>query len=468
MIKLSAFVCVAVALAAAGGCKKKSDAPGPGPTPAPTPTPAPAPAPTEPPAAPPVDQAAVRAVVDAWLAAQNSGDQAAYGALYAAKMEGVKRVGDRTWRFDRAGWLADRARMFKKPMTVAAKDVVIAGSVAVPTVELVQTFTQGTFSDEGPKRMVLVRDGAGAYKIAREEMLASVVGGQRPAGAAAAPFLVVDVDGHAQVVLATDADPSWGTGPLTGPFEGTHRYALRAATKAPDAAAWQARTLAVYDADGQRCDATVGALHLLGGGTPHFGTVQEWDDAGVTPADRAAQIYAMGPLYLVGELAVTGACKPVYAVDAGRQVTAFAPTPVDGAAAAPAVTAFRKLPEYAAIQRDYASDPANQGAWATPTVTAYAAGDRRYLVVRAQVGNGCGEFSGAVTAVFADRGGQLTLIDTAGDLQVTAALDSGTAGQLELIGAPGDFSTVTAHYQQTASGLGTDREVAFPFNDCGC
>ena len=50
----------------------------------------------------------VQAVIDAWLAAQNGGDFAAYQALYADKMEGVKRVGPRTWRFDRKGWLADR------------------------------------------------------------------------------------------------------------------------------------------------------------------------------------------------------------------------------------------------------------------------------------------------------------------------------------------------------------------------
>ena len=107
----------------------------------------------------------VRVAVDkllaAWLAAQNAGDFAAYQGLYAEKMEGVKRVGPRTWRFDRKGWLADRERMFKRPMTVAARDVQISGSAQTPTIELVQTFKQGTFSDEGPKRMVLTRGAAG-------------------------------------------------------------------------------------------------------------------------------------------------------------------------------------------------------------------------------------------------------------------------------------------------------------------
>src|SRR5262249_27020631 len=54
----------------------------------------------------------VRALVDAWLAAQNRGDFAAYEKLYAQKFTGVRRSGTRTVSLDRAGWMRDRKRMF--------------------------------------------------------------------------------------------------------------------------------------------------------------------------------------------------------------------------------------------------------------------------------------------------------------------------------------------------------------------
>src|SRR5438105_2725239 len=52
------------------------------------------------------------ALVERWQAAQNKGDFAAYQALYATAFRGVRRSGARVSEFDRAGWLADRERMF--------------------------------------------------------------------------------------------------------------------------------------------------------------------------------------------------------------------------------------------------------------------------------------------------------------------------------------------------------------------
>ena len=65
----------------------------------------------------------VHALVDAWLAAQNNGDFAAYEKLYADKFTGVRRSGARTVSLDRAGWMRDRERMFQKPMKVSASDL---------------------------------------------------------------------------------------------------------------------------------------------------------------------------------------------------------------------------------------------------------------------------------------------------------------------------------------------------------
>lgn len=473
--------------AALAACDARPDAPAAGAVPAAeaatspsTPAAAPviaAPEPVDPPlpAEAAIDTAAVQRLVDAWLAAQNAADFAAYERLYAPRMEGVKRSGPRTRRFDRAGWIADRKKMFAgKPMTVAIRDLVIGGSAAAPTVSFVQSFRQGNFADEGPKQFVLTR-GPDGPRIAREELLASTIAGAAPATAGALA-LVVEVDGARHVVISTDADAAWGAGPLRGPFEGQHRYVTRAASKAPAAAAWAGKAMTVYTADGARCPATVGALKLLGGGTPHFGEVQVWDgDPAMSPdgrvwsrAERARAVYGMGALYLVGELAITGDCTPVYATDAAATVVPYAPDPVDDVRSAAATRAFRALPAYAEIQRSWKDEFSGAGEWATPTVTGYVAGDRRYLVVTAREGVGCGGFEGALAAVFAADGPDPRLVTAAGALEIDALVDSDGDGAIELVGRPGDWSVVTSHLTPTATGVVPITSLAFPFRDCGC
>jgi hypothetical protein len=111
---------------------------------------------------------AVKALLDRWVAAQNNRDFAGYGKLYAPQFHGVRRSGRRTVMLDRKGWLVDRKRMFKKPMTVSIADVQIDGLA----VKLKQTFAQGTYKDVGPKVLLLQPSGS-ELVIAREEMLAS-------------------------------------------------------------------------------------------------------------------------------------------------------------------------------------------------------------------------------------------------------------------------------------------------------
>ena len=123
---------------------------------------------------PAADRAAARVTVDAWLAAQNGGGYLAYAALYDPGFEGVKRVGNTTRTMKRAAWLADRKGMFRQPMVVTAREVVVQVDGDRAEVTLVQGWTQGDFADEGRKRMVLVRTPVG-WRIAREEMLTSRV-----------------------------------------------------------------------------------------------------------------------------------------------------------------------------------------------------------------------------------------------------------------------------------------------------
>ena len=424
-----------------------------------------------------VDDAAVKKLVDAWLATQNRGDFAAYSALYADKLEGIKRVGARTWRFDRAGWLADRQRMFKNPMKVEAKDVVVRGGAIAATVDLTQTFSQGKFKDEGPKHLVLIRS-AGGFQIAREEMLRSEVGGAAANGKASA-YVVITIDKKPYVVITPEADAAWGSGLPKGPFQEYHQLALVDATAAPTASAWTARALKVFAADGTACDATVGALKLMAGGTPHFGEVQEWDgdpamsDDGRkwSQGERARAIYAMATPYLIGELAVTGACVPVLAVAPDAKAVVFAKQPADAGADAKALAAFRALPDHKTLQADWAANYEGKGPWeSSATVTRYAAGGRTFAVVSANEGSGCGDFLGELVAVFEDQAGKLALVSdpSQGFMRVDAIVDSDGDGKIELVGAMADYRMMAGHFVPASTGFSPAVEVTFPNNDCGC
>ncbi len=422
-----------------------------------------------------VDEAGARKLVDAWLAAQNSGDLPAYEAVYAAKLEGIKRVGARTWRFDRAGWLADRKRMFKHPMTVAVRDVTVRGGATAATVDFVQTFSQGKFKDEGPKHLVLVR-GPSGFQIAREEMLRSDVGGPAANGKASA-YVVLVIDKQPYVVIAADADEAWGTGRPRGPFEEMHKLATMDASKAPMAATWAGRAMKVFAHDGTSCDATVGALKLVAGGTPHFGEVQIWNgdpnmsDDGRTwsAAERTRAVWGLSTPYLVAQLTVSGACQPVIAVDPASAAVVFAPVPATAPDPA-AVAAFRKLPAYADLQRDFTETYEGKGEWATePAVVAHAAGGRRFVVVSATEGSGCGEFLGQLSVIFEDKSGTLTPVPGPdGFLRVDLIVDTDGDGAIEVVGAIEDYSMVTGHFVPAAGSFTPAIAVSFPNNDCGC
>jgi ketosteroid isomerase-like protein len=119
-------------------------------------------------------EAQVRAAIDAWLAAQNDGDLAAYGLLYDGEFTGVKRAGERTTRHNREEWLADRARMFAKKMTVTARSISVELRDGRAVVRFVQRWSSGSYADVGPKELRLVWRPAG-LRIVREELFHSTV-----------------------------------------------------------------------------------------------------------------------------------------------------------------------------------------------------------------------------------------------------------------------------------------------------
>jgi hypothetical protein len=106
------------------------------------------------------------------VAAQNADDFARYERLYAERFEGVKRAGSRTYRYDRAHWLADRRRMFDHPqhIVIGEPEIELYGDEAKVTFR--QEWTSAAFGDRGRKQLVVVLVGE-EIKIHSEEMLTS-------------------------------------------------------------------------------------------------------------------------------------------------------------------------------------------------------------------------------------------------------------------------------------------------------
>jgi hypothetical protein len=428
-----------------------------------------------------LDDAAVKKLVDEWLAAQNKGDFAGYQKLYAQKLEGIKRAGEKTWRFDKKGFLADRERMFKKPMTVEAKDVTVHASAVSAVVDFKQRFKQDKFEDEGPKRLVVVKEDGG-LRIAREEMLHSVLAS---GGAAAArPFrFVLTVEGKPYVVIQ-QGDASWASGAAALPMTRRDKHpdflAVRPAGKAPASAqAWKGRALDLYEASGRKCEATVKDLALIGGGTPHFGEVQAWDGAPengkptmpvLSPARRAEHVFGMGKPYLVASIDLPADCKPAFALEP-KTPKLFKPIDLaaDDAGARAAREAFKKLGAYQDAQKSFVTDFQGKGDWAKSIeLQGFEDGSRRFIAVRARELTGCADFAANVSALFEVTTGSKVVLVAEGIGKPSAVFDSDGDGKIELL-ATVDGDDGVGMYRVVSGGEIVATEfLDFPYNDCPC
>jgi ketosteroid isomerase-like protein len=427
-------------------------------------------------AAPPVvgrptrlEEQSVRALVDRWRAAQNDRDFAAYQALYATRMTGVKRVGARVYRFDRAGWIKDRARMFKKPMEVGVDKLAIAVAGPSATVRLEQSFRQGRFRDLGPKQLVVVREG-GELRIAREEMLASTVVGATSAagggGAAGETFLMLD----GEVLLEEDAAVDAKGSPTLDGDQGSASFRARAAVDPAGlegrARALVGQTFTVYGAGGATCQAKLDRVSLVAGITPHFGTVAEWHGQGSGPAlgdgEIAKRVWEAGRTVLVGR---PGSCDGLIARAGGPPIVAFEEVSDDKLAASVLVQ-FRKLDEWEKTQHEFAATD-ERGAWdkegAIVHIFRHPTSGKTWAVVHATGGDLCSGFAAEMTAVFEQSGASWKDVSGAGleQFEPEAAFDLDGDGKPELV-AP------RVLVGDTGDGFATIRRFDYPDHDCPC
>ena len=428
-----------------------------------------------------VTEAAGRAVLDAWLAAQNSGTFAAYEALYAPRFEGVRRSGTQTARLDRARWMKEREAMFKRKTTVTAKDVVVTSLHDSAVVSFVQTWSSGSYRDEGPKRMVLTRVD-GKLEIAREEMLRSSV--LAPAALTPDTFAFAVHVPTPHLVLSTAVQEEWSRNAPTMVSMADPVVTRRDAAKLPsELAAWAGRKVQLFGPSGPICDGTVSGLSIIGRVTPHFGTRAQWTATGdhqgeprPSPARIAEEAWSLSAgtgesgRLLVGEVhADKGRCEGALwgRAVAGNKPALVAARPADAATRALALAALRKTKAYAETQARYAGekeakDPARWedfDAQVKALVFPHPSGTLVTLSIRA--GTGCGIFGGTLSAVWEQKGGALEALQEPSDQELapTSAGDIDEDGTTDLLAPehvvrPGKRDAVI--------------KLTVPFLDCGC
>lgn len=446
------------------------------------------------PAARTLSESDARALVETWSQAQNRGDFAAYETLYAARLDGVRRTGAVTHRFDRAGWLNDRRRMFQTAMQVVARDVTVTARGEAALVRFTQEFTSGSFHDVGPKEMLLVREGAGV-RIAREEMLRSQVS-EASDGAASIPeghwFPIITVGDHSAIVLGdADAQHAAGEPELLTPMNALGDTIVTRARARNEALPEGVRSLAggtlrMITAGGGQCRARLGEFEIVGRVDVHFSTEQRWAGEDVdgnrvrraTRAEVAGDAWGVSRLVVAARYTTEGACGDEIAA---RRESLAAPTVFTARAAEPAVAQralarLRALPAWREVQEEYQRQPDAQrgrnwdeieGGGAQAREWRAEGSTRRFVTLETTLGGGgiCGAFGAAMTLVF-EVGGPDGLILYANE-RSPASFSPSHAVDLDGDGVP-EFVTSRGLALKVGTVFRETNPDEFPNLDCGC
>ncbi|MDB4967616.1 MAG: hypothetical protein JWN44_3305 [Myxococcales bacterium] len=407
----------------------------------------------------------VKKLVDAWLLAQNGGDFAAYEKLYAAKLTGVRRSGARTVQLDRAGWMADRRRMFAKPMKVSASELRIAATPTTARVTFLQEWESGSYHDRGQKQLVVARQ-EGAWKIAREEMLESE---RAPAEGALGAGEKLSLLMGRYAIVADEAEDGWSAGAARLDDEDDPvTTSKRAVALPPELAKWLGRKMIVYAPGAAACTATVKEVRVVGFVVPHFGLREDWKQSNKSARARAAEAWEMSA-HLVG--ALLDGCDTTNAAFA--RAAELPPvqlvTPVrDKTLRAAGIAAMRALPSWKALQKSYLAEH-GKGPWDSHATDAEITVDRWDLptplvTVAAHAMDGCAGFGGEIFAVYELHDGKLTLVGEPRALRPEAALM--LDGAPVFVGGQGwqEFGVA----RQAVPVKGPPRRIEVRYLDCPC
>lgn len=348
------------------------------------------------------DEDLVKSLIDRWLTAQNSGAFEAYSDSYASRFSGVKKVGTRSLRMDRAQWLADREQMFKKEMRVQALNIetTLSGDVAVLRFD--QHWASKNYQDRGPKIMTLVIED-GQPKIAREEMLSSRVLGTLDSEGRLPLHIVHQVGRTAYAIVGEGAST---LAPELHNVEGGYEVLGPAdLSKAPEMKAWQQRQMRLFDAAGGSCDTVTGEVYALGRVLPHFGKENQWEREKTSKKERTSELFSMSAAQFAVELPSAGPhCgEPVLAQLVTDKLPKFAVEFDDGDLYQAAFEAFKKEPEVKKLAAEYKSEPTENGDtdWMdvrpvrkSVQLFEFPQSKKRFVWVSLHTGDGCGGWEG--------------------------------------------------------------------------
>ncbi len=420
------------------------------------------------PKAPSIPEADVKAVLDAWLAAQNSGDFAAYETLYASKFQGVKRIGTRVFRFERKGWLEDRKRMFRKKMVVEARDAKIATTPRTAQVLFEQRWASGKYEDLGPKKLLIVVEGKD-LRIAQEEMLSSeIVAGKRPSELPNNAFaFVLQADSDHYIVLDDVDMPAEHGEPKV--VDDGEPMVIMASVKDRDLTKevldWRGTTVVV---DGE-CEAKVVGFTLIGRVVPHFGTRAYWngehgEDGDEVPSEEEIAESAFSSSHVVLGAKLDNDCGGVYA-----RVKSL-PAPVEGEELSDSALKEKAIAAFAELDSVTKQQEGDIPWWkGSISVSIYRHPKSGQTLVSVSADNDgmCGEYSASEWQVFEWADKKLEpLYNSNPPGKISGAIDTDGDGSLELLVEGDGFGTEAALIDPENGGARAKLE--YTYNDCPC
>jgi hypothetical protein len=211
-------------------------------------------------------------------------------------------------------------------------------------IEFVQVFHSGKFMDSGPKKLMVALH-EGVPRIVLEEMLSSQVMLQAEAFRDRV-HVVFAIGDASYVVLAQQADPSWGTGDFAdeAPRVENHAYVQAVdAQRVPQGPGWLGTELRVYNKEGVACSTTIDTLKLVL-------LADDWEFSDEDDA-RARTILREEPAMLAGRLS---ACRGVIATPAReREARFYLPQAGDTTLGQAALDAAKVRPQYVQLQAQW-------------------------------------------------------------------------------------------------------------------
>jgi hypothetical protein len=212
-----------------------------------------------------------------WMDAQNTRDFEGYRGLYSPAFTGIRRSGTRTVELDRPAWMHERERMFRRSMRVSYRLLSVTPlEHAQIELRFEQRWRSGRYFDRGEKRMLLGQEN-GRLTIVREEMLSSEVLGPstREVLWDGLQDYIPMFEGHPYLILGSSVaredgafpEDAWAVGSILQEWNrhSSRRLTSRAvdAQRAPaEIQAWLGRKVALFDADGVKCQTSITGLRM--------------------------------------------------------------------------------------------------------------------------------------------------------------------------------------------------------------